>query len=164
MMDPYKNALAAKDALAPKIAKLEQQLNAARQDYDRAVKFLEAWGHFSGAVKDASPQSTLASPRSLESTVHQNPSKEDVAKSAVEILREAGRPLIRSELHKRLTQKGIDIRGKNPLNTLSTMLYRMETTVRNIPRYGYWPVEDDLPVEFMRSDDLVYDKDYDELL
>ncbi|WP_340643984.1 hypothetical protein [Phenylobacterium sp.] len=141
MTDPYAAALAQKDALAAKINKLNQQLKIAQLDYERAAEFISSWEHFAGIAKDKEGDTA-------DSAVA-NPSKESVADAAKEVLIEKGEPMYRAPLNAALEEKGIIIRGKDPLVVLSTMLWRMKDVVPFHKGVGYWPANTDAPAGYM---------------
>ena len=82
-----------------------------------------------------------------------NSKKEAVAKAAQAIIRQKGHPVDRNELLAALTAAGLRINGKSPLVTLSTMLWRMKTTILHLPSFGYW----DASLPYAEAD---YDPDH----
>jgi hypothetical protein len=68
-----------------------------------------------------------------------------VTLKAVEYIREAERPLSRSEIWEKLKADDIIIYGKNPEMVLSTMLWRTKDLIRSLRGGGYWPVGDPPP-------------------
>jgi len=148
MTNPYAKAVAARDAAEAKIHQLEQRLMLLKQDYDRAVAFIEGWAHFAGEegadASDVPPETRMAE----SYTPHMyapNPTKELVAAKAAEVLKAAGRPMSRSQLYEALKDQGVVINAKDVLNTMGTMLFRMKDVVINIPGVGYWPAGVPLP-------------------
>lgn len=67
-----------------------------------------------------------------------NPDRREVADRALQIVRDAERPLSRRELFERLAASGVVISGKDPEMVLGTMLYRDDRIVR-LRGHGYWP-------------------------
>ena len=148
MQDPYQAAVARLEAMAVKISRLEQQLLDARAEHHRAATFIENWEHFSGfphpSRADTPAESQPTQPTGIEAQ-RLNPPKEKVAEMAIDILREAGRPLFRALLYEQMLKRGLVLHGKNPVVVLSTMLWRMSEVVPFIKGEGYWPKDDPLP-------------------
>lgn len=74
-----------------------------------------------------------------------NPSKEEVAEVARELIRKRSAPIPRKELLELLLSEGLQIRGTDRDKVLSTMLWRMKNKVVNLPRVGYWLAEEPYP-------------------
>ena len=77
-------------------------------------------------------------PPSAASERPKNPDRRDVTDKALQIVREAARPLSRRDLFERLAGRGVVISGKDPEMVLGTMLYRDDRIVR-LRGHGYWP-------------------------
>ena len=149
--------MARRNELASEIDKLNQRLGDLQAEADVIDAWLDMWRHFAS--------SSAAPPRdSDESTAHSagvdavssdnpvdseklertrttgNPKKEIVAEEARKLIQEAGEPLSRADLYKRLCDRGIVIEGKDPEQVLSTMLWRTRNVVPiiRIPGGGYW--------------------------
>ena len=60
-----------------------------------------------------------------------------VKKAAIEVIREAGRPLQRGELTDRI-QERVTIESADPANYVSTVIYRDDDTFEKIDGRGYW--------------------------
>lgn len=71
-----------------------------------------------------------------------NPKPAEVIEEVFRIVREAGRPMTRSELHRALADRGMEVRGANAAKTLGTTLWRARNRLVHIDGYGYWPIED----------------------
>jgi hypothetical protein len=67
-----------------------------------------------------------------------NMPREDVARECLSILNQCGRPLDRKDLLGALSDRGIEIYGKDPAMVLSTMLWRSRDTIVRT-RDGYMP-------------------------
>lgn len=67
----------------------------------------------------------------------------DVVAKVEQILRAAGRPLSRGELHKRLLIAGVQVPGEDPVKNLGTMLWRS----RRFDNTGrrYWFIDEPRP-------------------
>ena len=83
-----------------------------------------------------------------------NSKKEEVAEAAKDIIVAEGRSLPRSELYKKLIEKGLVIEGSDPEMVLSTMLWRMSGVIVRVRGGGYW-------VAGQPSPDGSYDPDKD---
>jgi len=84
-----------------------------------------------------------------------NPNKTDIARTCVEYIRKAGRPLSRKELFDQLKMDGIIVRGKNEEMVLSTMLWREKEIIQRLRSGGYWPAGEVLPAaEALREREL----------
>ena len=74
-----------------------------------------------------------------------NPDRQDVVTAALTYIADARRPLSRKRIHEKLTENGTEIRGKDPLMVLSTMLWRTKDRIIRLPGFGYWPVDRPYP-------------------
>lgn len=140
----FDNAKAKHDALKIEKDKLEQRLKEIQSEMRDVASFMQQWQQFAYG-----PHSTQLSSVPVTDTKSQvaakNPKKEFVAERARDVIREAGKPLPRSELFKELQRRGITIYGKDPEMVLSTMLWRMKDRVKRIDPYGYWLTEVPFP-------------------
>jgi hypothetical protein len=84
-------------------------------------------------------QTDAAPPKRVR--VRDNPKPSVVVAAALEVIREAGRPLTRREIHAALRdRKGLVVRGVDPYKALGTMLWRSgEGQLLQIEGRGYWP-------------------------
>lgn len=73
--------------------------------------------------------------------VSDNPKPEVVIPAVRQILLENGRPMSRSQLHEALMQRGLEVRGVDPVKTLGTMLWRAREEIQAIKGEGYWPLD-----------------------
>jgi hypothetical protein len=64
----------------------------------------------------------------------------EVIDSAKAVIREVGRPLTRSQLVKLLTDRGLNLPGKDKNKNLGTIIWRSKQ-FENIDGVGYWPHE-----------------------
>lgn len=62
-----------------------------------------------------------------------------IEQATLKLLMEAGRPLKTSEIHEKLTQRGIEIPGKDPRNNLSAHLSRNDAFIHQGD--GWWIAE-----------------------
>jgi len=61
-----------------------------------------------------------------------------VVAEAAEVIRAAGRPMTRREIHKALSDQGIVVNGTDPIKALGTMLWRSgEDVLEQIDGWGY---------------------------
>lgn len=141
-----KNALARRDRLAKEIEQHEQAIKAAKADLDRVARFIEAWFEFASEedIRGLGPVSDVPVMSAMPKK-HANPKKENVAEISAEIIREAGRPMSRTELFNALAEKGVRIRGKDPKMVLSTMLWRMRDKIVRLQPQGYWVADTPYP-------------------
>ncbi|MBX9706801.1 MAG: hypothetical protein K2X61_02565 [Caulobacteraceae bacterium] len=70
-----------------------------------------------------------------------NPPTDKVVENAILILRQRGHPMSRRALHDALWQRGIEVRGTDPVKTLGTILWRARDKLIQLEGYGYWPKE-----------------------
>lgn len=138
-----KNAVAARDKMAEKIADAEDQIKEWRAKMQRAERFISDWEEFSGQKAPApTTEGEVYLSTSKPEKKPRNPKKEDVAEAAVRIIRERGEPMTRDELFDALNAMGIIIHGKNPPVVLQTMLWRSQNQIVHLKSFGYWPTED----------------------
>lgn len=67
-----------------------------------------------------------------------NPPHQRVAEEAVEIIEKAGQPVSSEAMHSMLAQRGLLVVGKDPLATMSTMLWRHKEDIVRLKGHGYW--------------------------
>jgi hypothetical protein len=151
MSDPvYDYALALRDELAKRINDAQQGIEAMRQELRAVEAFLEQYSQLAarsqGVTSGASDETTASKPRfvfgvrTLDSAPARlkNSKKEEVARVAREILAGQDKPMLRRELLKAVTERGIILSGKDPEMVLSTMMWRMQNEFVRLPRWGYW--------------------------
>jgi hypothetical protein len=135
----YRNAMRKRDDLAAEINKLQERLGQAREELARVDGWIAVWREFAGvseqsgtdtAPVDSGDAALVARPK--------NPTKEEVAEVAREIIRDADQPLMRADLFQRLQARGIVLHGKDPEMVLSTMLWRMRSRIVRLRGGGYW--------------------------
>lgn len=81
--------------------------------------------------------------------VSDNPKPADVVAAAVEVIRTANRPLTRREIHVSLADRGIVVRGADPIKALGTMLWRSgKDRLTQVEGYGYWIKDVPVPTLF----------------
>lgn len=73
--------------------------------------------------------------------VSDNPKPDVVIPAVRQILLDSGRPMSRSQLHEALMERGIEVRGVDPVKTLGTMLWRAREEIQAIKGEGYWPID-----------------------
>lgn len=74
-----------------------------------------------------------------------NSDRVSVGNLALEIIRERGEPVSRSDLYNELTARGMRIVGKDGEMVLSTMLWRMRDRIVRLKTGGYWEIGKDWP-------------------
>lgn len=149
------NALARRAKLEHEIRSKESEINNMKQELKRIDGFISDWQEFADPLDRAAVQSvknvpdTSADSGAKNSVTKRkrpkNPRREFVAEKVDSIIRERGAPIPRAELFEMLTQRGVEIHGKNPEMVLSTMLWRSGDKIVRIPQFGYWVA--DLPYE-----------------
>lgn len=77
--------------------------------------------------------------------VTDNPRPAVLIPAAVQILRDRGQPMSRRELHEALSEKGLVVRGADPVKALGTILWRARDEIVQIEGRGYWPKDDPVP-------------------
>lgn len=73
------------------------------------------------------------------SRVTDNPKPAGVVRESIVILRERGHPLSRRELHTALAERGLEVKGADPIKALGTMLWRAPDQLVQLEGFGYWP-------------------------
>jgi len=154
--DALSNALAELQFLQDEIARADAQIarlsenkNKMSERLNRARGFVIAWHEFAGLPKPVDilelslPEEVIAHKNSRPSNVTRianNPKKEIVAIATLQLVNERGHPIPRPELRELLASRGLDVRGADPLVTLSTMLWRAGPRVGllHLKGYGYW--------------------------
>jgi hypothetical protein len=68
-----------------------------------------------------------------------NPPTDQVVEAAIHLLRVRGHPMSRSALHSALWERGVKVRGTDPVKTLGTILWRAKDRIIQLEGYGYWP-------------------------
>lgn len=69
----------------------------------------------------------------------------DIALLARDIIREAGRPMTRSELTEAIEARGVPLAGQDRVKNLGTILWRQKDLFVHIENKGYWPKGDPEP-------------------
>lgn len=139
------NAVAVRDDMLEKIATAEEQIKEWRAKLQRAERFIADWEEFSEKKPTGSDQEAprgIVKRTSTPVDKPKNPKKEEVAETAIEIIREHGDPMTRDDLFEALQSRGVLIHGKNPPVVLQTMLWRMQDRIVHLKGFGYWPRED----------------------
>lgn len=143
------------EAILEAMQRLEDRRSAAVADLARTRAFIRTWYEMAGIQQPATEEqkeSEAPDPAPASEPKPKNPNRKFVTQKCVEYIREAGKPLMRSELFERLAADGIVIQGKDPEMVLSTMLWRTKDLIRRLKAGGYWPRNDRLPPE--HSDDF----------
>lgn len=74
--------------------------------------------------------------------VSDNPKPAVLIPAAIEILRQRGHPMSRRQLHEALSERGLVVKGADPIKALGTILWRAGDQVTQIEGLGYWPKAD----------------------
>ena len=139
-----KNAKIHKEQLLNEKIQTEQRLEEIGLSLARVEVFISNWHAFSEGNVESSDSFELDSKNKNETYsrrskhIRDNPSKEEVARTARYLIGVRGEPISRPELLILLEQEGLRIHGADPLKVLSTMLWRMKDKVVNFSRVGYW--------------------------
>ena len=141
------NAVARRDHLRERLssymaefAELQQKVDTARYELGELDSFIQMWHHLAGIQpSEKAEQKPTPPPPPPPAPKPVNPNRRDVAAKCVEYIREAQRPMSRSELFKKLTDDNIIIHGKDPEMVLSTMLWRTKDIIQRLKDGGYWP-------------------------
>lgn len=137
------------NAAKARLAQIEQEAETLRKFVDSADAVAAILGRSS--VADLSTDSPAASPEKefdpvvqsqRRTRVSDNPKAEVLIPAVKEILRANRKPMSRRELHKALSDRGLVVRGTDPVKTLGTILWRANDHIKQIDGWGYWPVED----------------------
>jgi hypothetical protein len=141
--DAYEAASRRRDELAKEINDTQQRIEALRIELRSTDTFLDQWRKFAG-LERAEPPMAIA--HLAVQHRPKNPKKEDVVEASRRIVSEHGSPLGRSELYKKLGERGIVLNGSDPEMVLSTMLWRSKERIIRLPRCGYWMTERPYPI------------------
>jgi hypothetical protein len=136
------NAMARRDILASEISSREAEIKEKRSEIERLNKWIKTWHDLSGIP---APDPVANVPDTAFAPWQRNPKKEQVARMAVRILKETGKPMPRHELYEALKARGVTLLGSDPEMVLSTMLWRMRKVITRLPKLGYWPIEEPYP-------------------
>lgn len=140
------NAKRLRDELLGRKKALQQELTSVDAHLERIGAFISDWHAYATGdaaeilipvnvgEKNKKPASRRAAKRATG-----NSPKEAVTEAALEIIRERGEPVGRSELYTLLTDRGFKIEGRDPEMILSTMLWRMKHRIARLKSGGYWP-------------------------
>lgn len=134
------NAMKRHNEISLELASLGKQMAELKAEEERIGKFIEAWHEFSGnSGMDPAPSSADKRPTGeSRSRTTGNPSKEEVAAKARELIEAVGKPIARNALFADLEAHGLVIRGSDPKMVMSTMLWRMKDEFIRLPGLGYW--------------------------
>ena len=133
------------EAARRRIAELEEQIESLRE-------FVATWERvshlLSTPLKDLpAPPAGDSAPVDESAAVAEKPRREKVVNpppaviipAAVAILKARGHPMSRRELHRALADRGIVVRGADPVKALGTILWRARDQIIQLEGYGYWP-------------------------
>lgn len=112
------------------------------QDLAKVDAAILALKDLSGFDFDGEPEPTAA-PRSKERSRNILKPKE-IADRAREVILEARRPLVRSELLELLEAKGVLFDGSDKSKNLGTIMWRFQDRFVQLKGHGYWPKDVDL--------------------
>jgi hypothetical protein len=155
--DPaLENALARREHLRQRyfetvneIERLSELRQGYAGEFQKVDAFIRTWYEMAGIpnpeLQEQKESQAAQEQAALPEKRPQNPNRRDVTLKAVEYIREAERPLSRSEIWEKLKADDIIIYGKNPEMVLSTMLWRTKDLIRRLRGGGYWPVGDPPP-------------------
>lgn len=138
------------EAAKQRLAKIEQEAETLRKFVDSVEAAAAILGI--GTELDMPTDSPPSIPRKesappaeapRKTRVSDNPKAEILIPVVKEILRANHKPMSRRELHKALSDRGLVVRGTDPVKTLGTILWRANDQIKQIEGWGYWPAEDD---------------------
>lgn len=137
------NAMAKRDALAAEINKHLQEVEDMKRSLAAVDRFIEQWYEYAGTEPsvDSGAAEAGSTPTLRRGRVTGNPSRDVVADTARAAILDAGSPLSRSDLYKALEERGVVVKGADPLKTLSTMLWRSAEKIARVKGGGYWPAD-----------------------
>ena len=135
----YQNALKRRGELRQQLTEVEQKLA-------EVERFIREYHEYSGSSEP--PKTPTRKPRPPDSRspaeiaalrkMAPNPPSEEIARAVELILNDRGHPMTRGKLTKELSERGINLVGRDPTNVLGTLLFRLRERFVNIPKYGYW--------------------------
>ena len=136
------NAEEARERIQNRLQQIEAEAKALRDQLVSVNAFLETFSAFESLrPDDPIPAATMATKVSSPSRARpSNPPREKVAEAALKAIREAGRPLQRTELFEAVAKQGLVITGKDPEVVFSTMMWREQWRIAKLPKLGYWDV------------------------
>lgn len=146
--------LARRNALRDELSLVEGRLAAADAFIYQWHAFaddtpLEGQGSATGMIATQAIATGATTPTILPAVPNKrrNSKKEDVAAAARQLIETAGSPMTRSDLFKRLEERGLVMDGSDPEMVLSTMLWRAGEAagVARLKKGGYWLSEKDWP-------------------
>lgn len=137
VIDEYEKERA---TLHAKLERVDSILNNLRQ--------AEALARSAELAKVRVPNPTSAPVSSAQSQANQaRPAltPDEVIREARNVLLEVGKPLKRGALVRAIEAKGLLVPGTDKAKNLGTILWRANRTFASIEKYGYWPIDVDLP-------------------
>ncbi|MER8551581.1 hypothetical protein NKH69_09975 [Mesorhizobium sp. M0976] len=142
------NAKALKIKALSEIERLEDEARVWRDRIAMADQFIDQWNAFASGeavnpVGSVSVEQNKQAPSTAKRNVIRNSKKEDVAAAALEVIRDRGEPVSRTDLFKALIDRGLTIEGSDPEMVLSTMLWRMREKIVRFKNGGYWDARSD---------------------
>lgn len=136
-------------AARERLAQIEQEAETLRKFVDSAEAAAAILGRSQETETAPSPSTAGAKKESDEgggaprqTRVSDNPKAEVLIPAVKEILRANHRPMTRRQLHRALANRGLEVRGSDPVKTLGTILWRANDQIKSIEGWGYWPAED----------------------
>jgi hypothetical protein len=142
--DELKKLQDERERIHQRISKLTGELSTIDGRMSKVSSFIQAWYEFAGEPVPVLPGIAATGHATGKATVGavgkivDNPKKEVVTEAALELIAERGAPIARPELHELLKARGLEVRGADPLVTLSTMLWRMRDKIVHFQGLGYW--------------------------
>lgn len=139
------------DELKQEVRKLEEFVGTYRMlALEFRIDALNSTGTTSGPTHaDATEHNSewkVANGGARRTRVTDNPPPAVVVASAANLIREAGRPLSRREIHNALAGRGVVVRGSDPVKALGTMLWRSgKGVLTQIEGRGYWVADEPVP-------------------
>lgn len=140
-----------------RLAEIEQEAETLKKFLESA-KAAEAILNRNGPAEAEAPQpekvivdeSVSDEDKPVRTRVTDNPKPAVIVARAKEILRANRRPMSRRQLHEALAEKGLVVRGVDPIKTLGTILWRASGDIQQVPGWGYWPADEPVDTELWK--------------
>lgn len=132
--------VAERDAVKERLDHLDESLDSLRKSYNvlAALERNQPVDNLEIAPRPRKPIK-LKRMKTFHVVSVKNPDKSEVAAQVAAMLMDSDKPLSRREIFDRLTENGVEIKGKDPEMVLSTMLWRAgeEFNIENRKGVGY---------------------------
>lgn len=120
------------------------------EEAEKLRLFIAAWESVADILGDrlaANPEAVISVDNPVSDTHSDisrraravNPPTDEIVAAAIQVLRHRGHPMSRRALHEALWERGVQVRGTDPVKTLGTILWRAGDRIIQLEGYGYWP-------------------------